>query len=40
MTLLDIDVRWVLERVEEKYELRLPRKVVTVDWPRFDFVML
>lgn len=32
MTLLDIDVRRVLERVEMKYGLKLPRKVVTVDY--------
>ena len=31
-TLLDIAVRRVLERVEERYGLRLPRKVVTVDY--------
>ena len=31
-TLLDIDIRRVLERVGEKYGLKLPRKVVTVDY--------
>jgi len=31
-TLLDIDIREVLERVERKYRLKLPRKVVTVDY--------
>ena len=31
-TLLDIDVRRVLERVAEKYGLKLPGKVVTVDY--------
>jgi len=31
-TLLDIDIRKVLERVEEKYGVKLPRKVVTVDY--------
>ena len=31
-TLLDIDIRKVLERVEEKYRFRLPRRVVTVDY--------
>jgi hypothetical protein len=30
--LLDIDIRKVLERVEEKYGVKLPRKVVTVDY--------
>jgi len=31
-TLLDIDVCKVLEMVEERYGLRLPRKVVAVDY--------
>lgn len=31
-TLLDIDVKKVLERVEEKYGLKLPRKVITIDY--------
>lgn len=31
-TLLNIDVRKVLERVKEKYGLKLPRKVVTVNY--------
>jgi uncharacterized protein YuzE len=31
-TLLDIDVRKVLEIVMEKYGLKLPRKVITVDY--------
>jgi hypothetical protein len=31
-TLLDIDVRKVLESVEQRYGLKLPRKVVTVDY--------
>ena len=31
-TLLDIDIRKVLERVGEKYGVKLPRKVVTVDY--------
>jgi len=31
-TLLDIDVREVLERTERKYGLKLPRKVVMVDY--------
>lgn len=31
-TLLDIDVWKVLERVEERYGLKLPRKVVAVDY--------
>jgi len=29
---LDIDVRRVLEKVEKRYGLKLPRKVVTVDY--------
>ena len=31
-TLLDIDVRSVLERVEAKYGVRLPRRVITIDY--------
>ena len=31
-TLLDIDVRNVLEKVEKRYGVKLPRKVVTVDY--------
>jgi hypothetical protein len=31
-SLLDIDVDDVLERVKKKYDLRLPRKVVAVDY--------
>ncbi len=31
-TLLDIDVRKVLEIVEKRYKLKLPRKVITVDY--------
>jgi uncharacterized protein YuzE len=31
-SLLDIDVRSVLERVEEKYGLKLPKKVITIDY--------
>ena len=31
-TLLDIDVRGVLENVEAKYRLKLPRRVISVDF--------
>jgi uncharacterized protein YuzE len=31
-TLLDIDVRGVLERVEVKYGVKLPRRVITIDF--------
>jgi hypothetical protein len=31
-TLLDTDIRKVLERVGEKYGVKLPRRVVTVDY--------
>jgi hypothetical protein len=31
-TLLDIDVRSVLETVEAKYGLKLPRRLITIDY--------
>jgi uncharacterized protein YuzE len=31
-TLLDIDVRSVLEKIEAKYGLKLPRRVITIDY--------
>ena len=31
-TLLDIDVRSILEKVEKKYGLKLPRRVITIDF--------
>ena len=31
-TLLDIDVRSVLEAVEAKYGVKLPRRVITIDY--------
>src|SRR4030067_87742 len=31
-TLLDIDVRRVLKQIEAKYGLKLPKKVITIDY--------
>lgn len=31
-TLLDVDVRSVLEKMEAKYGLKLPRRVITIDY--------
>lgn len=31
-TLLDIDVKSVLEKVEAKYGLKLPKQVITIDY--------
>ena len=31
-TLLDMDVRSILEKVEAKYGLKLPRRVITIDF--------
>jgi uncharacterized protein YuzE len=35
-TLLDIDTRSVLEKIESKYGLKLPRKVVNIDYEEDD----
>ena len=33
-TILDLDVSGILEKIEKRYRLRLPRKVVALDYGR------
>ena len=33
-TILDLDVSGILDKIEKRYRIRLPRKVVTLDYGR------